>query len=250
MLVMIFVVVVTGLILGYLANYLADILPFKRRLGTPVCNQCKNEVSWAHFFNLFQPCPNCGRKRSLRSYLTIAIYASLSLWIWFSPHNKDIGFIPGLILLVYFGVVAIIDIEHRVIMHPVSLFGALLGCAFGIWQNGLVRTLAGGAAGFLIMLGFYYLGFLVVKLRARGHPEVGGQEALGFGDVNLGGVLGLILGWPNIFTGLIIGILIAGAVSLVYLLIMIVRRRYSADLAIPYGPFMILGALVLLYLLH
>ena len=73
----------------------------------------------------------------------------------------------------------------------------------------------------------------------------GAEEALGFGDVMLGGVLGLILGWPAIFASLLLTILLSGAASLLYLLVMILARRYSPALSIPYGPYLVLGAVLL-----
>jgi leader peptidase (prepilin peptidase)/N-methyltransferase len=71
--------------------------------------------------------------------------------------------------------------------------------------------------------------------------------ALGFGDVNLSGILGLMLGWPLILTGLVLAIFVGGLVSLIYLLIMMILRRYQLFTALPYGPFLITGAFVMLF---
>jgi leader peptidase (prepilin peptidase)/N-methyltransferase len=79
----------------------------------------------------------------------------------------------------------------------------------------------------------------------RGKPVE--EDALGYGDVNLSGVLGLMLGWPGILAGLTIAILLGGAVSLIYLLVTVATRRYQAFTAIPYGPFLIAAAIVLLF---
>jgi prepilin signal peptidase PulO-like enzyme (type II secretory pathway) len=76
---------------------------------------------------------------------------------------------------------------------------------------------------------------------------VGPGEALGFGDVNLSGVLGLILGWPLILPTLFLSILIGGVVSLVYMLTMLAFRRYQLLMAIPYGPFLVSGAVLLIF---
>ncbi|MGW8144001.1 MAG: hypothetical protein ACWGN2_06365, partial [Anaerolineales bacterium] len=73
------------------------------------------------------------------------------------------------------------------------------------------------------------------------------DEALGFGDVILGGILGLFLGWPAIIGGLFLSILLAGAVSLFYLLVSLLARKYRAFSFIPYGPFMIAGAVALIF---
>jgi prepilin signal peptidase PulO-like enzyme (type II secretory pathway) len=92
----------------------------------------------------------------------------------------------------------------------------------------------------------YLLGFLFLRVVKRRSASVAG-EALGFGDVMLGGVLGLILGWPAIFASLLLTILLSGTASLLYLLVMILARKYSPSLSIPYGPYMVLGAVLLLY---
>jgi prepilin signal peptidase PulO-like enzyme (type II secretory pathway) len=155
-----------------------------------------------------------------------------------------LGFLAGFILLVYFGLVAVIDIEHRLILHITSLIGAGIGLGIGIWLHGLARTLAGGLAGFISMFLLYQLGFFFLRVLKRG---AGAGEALGFGDVILGGVLGLILGWPAIFASLLLTILLSGAASLIYLLVMILAKKYSPSLSIPYGPYMVLGATLLLY---
>ena len=79
------------------------------------------------------------------------------------------------------------------------------------------------------------------------------EDALGFGDVNLAGILGLLLGWPAIWFGLLLGILGGGLISLVIVLFMLIRRRYKEDalmVFIPYGPYFILSAFTILYLPH
>ncbi len=71
--------------------------------------------------------------------------------------------------------------------------------------------------------------------------------AFGFGDVTLAGLIGLVVGWPAVVLALLVGILAAGVFSLGYLLVMLARRRYTAFTAIPYGPFLILGASLVFY---
>jgi prepilin signal peptidase PulO-like enzyme (type II secretory pathway) len=60
-------------------------------------------------------------------------------------------------------------------------------------------------------------------------------------------VIGLLLGWPGVLAGLVLAVLIAGAVTLVYLLVMVISRRYTPNLALPYGPFLAASAIFLLF---
>jgi leader peptidase (prepilin peptidase)/N-methyltransferase len=94
---------------------------------------------------------------------------------------------------------------------------------------------------------FYLLGELFAKWMARRRGEAMSEVALGFGDVNLAGVLGLLLGWPGIVLGLFLAILLGGAVSLIYILGAIIFRRYSVFTAIPYGPFLVASGVILLF---
>jgi leader peptidase (prepilin peptidase)/N-methyltransferase len=245
--IMLIIIAIIGWLMGILVNYLADILPFKRTLGTPVCDKCGNTLPVFSYFIWKQKCPVCGQTHFLRKWLVNIFFILASLWLYLSPLSR-LQITPGLVLLAFFGVVTVIDIEHRVILHPVSIVGALLGLFFGVWKHGWIITLLGGAAGYFSMLGLYYFGILVVRLRAKRYSALTEQEALGFGDVNLGGVIGLMLGWPAVWLGLFIGILTAGVVSFFYILVMLFKQRYNANLAIPYGPFLIFGAVVIMFI--
>ncbi len=77
--------------------------------------------------------------------------------------------------------------------------------------------------------------------------QLADDVALGFGDVNLAGVLGLMLGFPLIIYGLIISVFVAGFISLVYIILKAIMRQYQAFMAIPYGPFLVIGAVVFIY---
>jgi len=108
-------------------------------------------------------------------------------------------------------------------------------------------TLLGGAVGFGVMYGLYWFGDVFARWLARRRGELLTEVALGFGDVNLAGVLGLLLGWPGIVAGLLLAIIIGGVVSILYVILMVILRRYHTFMAIPYGPFMVISAILLLY---
>lgn len=153
----------------------------------------------------------------------------------------------SLILVIFFGVVVVIDLEHHLIMHPISLIGAILGLGVGYKLHGLTDTIFGGLAGFGMMLILYFFGALFSRYIVRRNQAGISDEALGFGDVILGGVLGLLLGWPVIIVGLFFAIILAGVVSLLYLMFTILNKKYKAFTFIPYGPFMIAGAAALIF---
>jgi leader peptidase (prepilin peptidase)/N-methyltransferase len=93
----------------------------------------------------------------------------------------------------------------------------------------------------------YLLGGQIMKLVSRRRGQLADDTALGFGDVNLSGVLGLMLGWPLILVGLVAAVFIAGIISLAYIILKLITRKYQAFMALPYGPFLVLGAVLLIY---
>lgn len=249
-----------GLAAGLLVNYLADVLPVTRRLSQPACPNCKTAFTWADYLTL-RPCHQCGTRRSLRTWIVLVVAVASFLYFWLFP-PIGLGLPLSLIVLTYFGVIIVIDLEHRLILHPTSIFGAVLGLVVGTYifakldgfPASLLTSLLGGVAGFAIMFVFYKLGELVAryrtrKMRAAGQAE-DDEEALGSADVILAGVLGLMLGWPNIILGITAGALVGGVVGILAVIGYLVRRRYAENSLmtfIPYGPSLVLGAFYILY---
>jgi leader peptidase (prepilin peptidase)/N-methyltransferase len=100
----------------------------------------------------------------------------------------------------------------------------------GSWEALLRALLAGGAA---------------FAVAAAGRALM--PEGLGFGDVKLLGLLGLVLGWFGwgvLLAGVFLGLLTGAAVSLVLL----ATRRAGWRTAIPFGPPLLVGAVLALAL--
>ncbi len=237
--------IVLGLVCGWLVNYLADVLPQTKAISQPVCWNCSSVLPWRDYF-LFHKCAACGKSRTGRTYIIQGLIPILTIYLWL-VRPVQVEFPLAFILLIYLMLIAIIDIEHRLILHITSLAGAVIGLVIGIRLHGVVFTLVGGAIGFGVMLAFYYLGELFVRYMSKRRNETIDEVALGFGDVNLAGITGLLLGWPGIILGLLFAILAGGLISLLIVISMLIRRQYKAFSAIPYGPFMILSILVLLF---
>ncbi len=247
--------ILLGLVAAWFVNYLADVMPESLRPGRPVCAnpQCKKPFGWGDYL-LVRKCESCGRRRSLRTYIVIALCVISALYLWASS-PLNLGFALSLIALSYFYIVGIIDLEHRLILGPLSITGLFVAGLTGFLLHGWRSTLIGGAAGFVIMLVFYLFGKLFTFLRARrkGEDPKQAEEALGSGDVTLVTILGLFLGWPLIWFGLLVGALIAGVVSLIIVVVLMISRKYKQQafmVYIPLGPMFILSALMIIYLPH
>jgi leader peptidase (prepilin peptidase)/N-methyltransferase len=240
----------TNLILGWiganLVNFLADVLPSERKITAPKCNRCGEHLSWKYYI-LLESCRHCVARPSLRHKVILILGPVLTGLLAQFP-LESLGNYGAILWLVYFSVVIVIDLEHRLILHTVSIAGAVLGLIYGSMNHGFLNTLLGGGAGFGLMLIFYFLGELFVRVLSKSRGEEIEEIALGFGDVNLAGVIGLLLGWPGIIAGIILAILIGGVVSGVFLVLQVLRKKYQAYQALPYGPFLVLSAVVLLFI--
>jgi leader peptidase (prepilin peptidase)/N-methyltransferase len=143
--------------------------------------------------------------------------------------------LPAFLYLGAIGVaLALIDLDvkrlpNAIVLPSYGVAAVLLGVAAvidGEWSN-LVRGLFGMAA----LFAFYFLLVLV-------YPS-----GMGFGDVKLAGVLGLYLGylgWAEVVTGGFLGFLFGGLVGGALMTV----RRAGRKSQIPFGPFMLAGALV------
>lgn len=259
-------VLLIGFWAGIFVNYCADVLPYHRKLVMPVCLNCQASFAWANYLFWPRRCSHCDMPRHWRTWLVEVVYILVALGLWQFPHHY-LGFWISLGVLIYLGIVVVIDVEHRLILHEVSLTGAVVMTIVGIiwralysvehtqqglssfspWWHGLQTTVLGGVVGFCFMWALYALGDVFLRIMARQRGQAVDDVALGFGDVNLAGVLGLWLGWPVVVVGLFFAIFIGGLVSLVFILLMLASRRYHHFMALPYGPFLVSGAVFVVY---
>lgn len=197
----------------------------------------------------------------MRTWIVQIVAVASFLYFWLFP-PIGLGVLLSLIVLTYFGVIIVIDLEHRLILHPTSIAGGVLGLIVGTFifskTSGLpsaaLISILGGIAGFGIMFILYQFGAFVARIRARRMQSAGqavdDEEALGGGDVFLAGILGLMLGWPNIILGLTYGVLIGGFISVLAIIQLFIKRRYTENSMmtfIPYGPSLIIGAFYVLF---
>ncbi len=227
-----------GLLVGGLVNQLGSDLPARRVLTRPHCPHCGQDRPWQQWLSLpaylvgRARCLSCNARISLRHPLTDLGMAAayVYLWITFGPSVKLTLYLAYSAI---FAIVLITDIERRLILNVLMFPAILFAAAASFFTPGMVwqSALAGGAIGFL----FFFVAAIVGN-------SVFGSGALGGGDVTLATFVGLIVGFPLIVEALVLTILIGAAISLV---LIVTRVRTLRD-HIPYGPFLVAGAVVTL----
>lgn len=137
-----------------------------------------------------------------------------------------------LYLLVVAARLAVIDIRshllpNRIVLPSYVVAGVLLlGTCWVSADGGAALRVAVGAAALWV---FYF----VIRFI---HPP-----GLGYGDVKLAGVLGMYLGYTGL-SGLLWATMAAFLLGGLWGVLLIAARRGSLKSAIPFGPFMLLGA--------
>jgi leader peptidase (prepilin peptidase) / N-methyltransferase len=153
----------------------------------------------------------------------------------------DLGLLSALPAYLYFGAVglalALIDLNHRrlpdaLVLPSYPVLAVLL--AASAWYQDDWWSLARAAIGAAVLFAFF---FTVAFIYPAG---------MGFGDVKLSGIVGAVLAylsWSTLVIGAFLGFLLGALVGIV----LIGLGRGGRKTAVPFGPFMIAGALVAIF---
>lgn len=248
-----------GALVGIGLNWLADNLPPAETGERPAphrphCGACGRHHHWPYWSALVSltgragRCEHCGAPRPPRLVIVEVIAASGAVLLWWWSGGVWSRFVPGAALGGLAILVAVIDIEHQLVLRVVMLPAALLlGCLGALTPGrGLIPTVQGGLAGYASVYAIYLFGQAYAAFQQHRQGLDVDQVVFGGGDVNLAGVLGLAVGWPGIWPALLIGICAGAVVAVAYVLAQLARRRPVAS-ALPYGPCLLLGALLIYF---
>ncbi|MEE9166592.1 MAG: A24 family peptidase, partial [Candidatus Neomarinimicrobiota bacterium] len=132
-------------------------------------------------------------------------------------------------------VVAFIDLDHLVVPNGIIVFGIVAGMIL-LSVNGLSIGWNAALLGAVTVSGFLYLTGVLGKLLFR-------KQSMGLGDVKLGALIGLFVGWKWAIVLLFLTFYIAALVGLAGL----VTNRMRFGQRIPFGPFLSLGTISTLF---
>ena len=239
---------ILGLAVGSFLNLVIDRVPRGMSIVVPPshCDKCGHRlgpidlVPFLSYLWLRGRCRHCGVRIPRRSFLvelaTGTLYAVTVLQFGLGPEAWVVMAFGSLLIAVL-----VIDLDHLIIPDILVIPGILvaLGVAYfgpvgegrGLGES-YARAAAGGGAGLGVLLAIYLGALLVYR------AEVG----FGFGDVKLGALIGLLVGFPEVAIALYMAFF-AGGLTAGLLLLTRVRGRRDV---IPYGPFLVAGAIATL----
>ena len=175
------------------------------------CRHCQNKISW--FYPIFE-------------FLTGLLFGILYLIYGLTPDIIiPITFISMLIIIV------ISDYNYMIISdNIIIIFGILLSIEIFLINdmNTLISSLISAVLAFLTMYGIKLFGNFLFK-----------KESMGDGDIKLLAIFGLVLGYPMAIMSIFIGAIIGFPISLLML-------KNNKDHIIPFGPFLALGAIIII----
>lgn len=226
------VIALAGLVTGGFLNFCIDRLPLNIPINPFAGSGAGQRRSlWKSLLPVKE---SAQRHRGIRQVL-----AQRSVWVQVSMATIFVLLfwrfgltIQSVILGLYscvFMVLLVIDLEHRLILNKVvypSIAATIIINLF-LPEPGIGRALLGGAIGFGL--------FFVTAVVARG--------GMGWGDVKMALLIGLVVGLPQVFVALLLAVLLGGTVATTLVVLRIKRRKE----VIPFGPFLAIGTLVTLF---
>ena len=230
-----------GTCIGSFLNVCIYRLPASKSIVHPrsMCPECENmirsydNIPILSYLLLKGKCRHCDAVISFRYPLIEIITGAFSLCIFLK-----FGFtLEGLIYFSFISsmiVITLIDIDHRIIPDVISIPGipVFFAASFALdavtYIDSLIGILAGG--GSLLLVAFLYN--LITK-----------KDGMGGGDIKLLAMIGALVGWK----GVLFTIFVSSAVGTVSGIIIMVLTKKNMKLAIPFGPFLAIGAVLYIF---
>ncbi|HEX9154261.1 MAG TPA: prepilin peptidase [Nitrospira sp.] len=230
-----------GALIGSFLNVCIYRLPLGKSIVWPGshCPSCGKAIEFydnipvLSYLWLIGRCRACRERISIRYPFVEAVNAAgyLAILWTFGPTWTTVLYA---LLFSALLVVAGTDLTHKIIPNMVTLPGIALGLlgAATVLPVGLLNALLGVAVG----------GGILWAL-AWASPYLFGKEGMGGGDIKLLAMIGAFLGWKPALLTIMIGSLTGSIIGISLIALRLMKR----DEYIPFGPFLVLGALLSMF---
>jgi len=238
-----FIFLLIGVSFGSFLNVVADRVPQRKSIVSPPshCFECghpltaRDLIPVVSYLVLRGRCRYCGVGIPVRSMLVELMTGLLFVLAWFllGPQWQ----LPVVLLYICILIVLSITDLERGFLPGIIIYPAI-GIALIIM---LVKTLTGlppdivnSAIGFASGFGFFFLIWFAARLFKK--------EVIGFGDVVMGGLIGIMVGFPLVMAAIYLVVLTGGLTAVV--LVILKLRKLTEP--VSFGLFLALGAVVTL----
>ena len=231
--------------------------------GRSKCDYCKKLLKWYELVPVFsflflrRKCLKCKKKLSWQ-YPLVEILTGLVFVLVPLKLGQSIPSAIWLFAFLIFILISVIDLRLKIIPDKLTALVGILGVLLFVFYKttgrfGLVDGTINGS-----FLGSYAVSFWLGNQNIFLNYAIGVSigllffgsiyflskgKAMGFGDVKLATAIGLLLGWPDSFLAFVLAF-ITGSI---YGSILILRKQKRAKDVIPFGPFIILGVILVFF---
>ncbi len=239
-----------GLCVGSFLNVVIQRLPrgssiIKKRSH---CFSCKKNLKWydmiplLSFVNLAGKCRFCHSPISLQYPVVELVTGLLFIWVIGGIGGiRDVWVIGYYLFIISsFIVIFFIDLKHGIIPDKIVYPAILIASLFAIFSPrfGEAGNFQLSTLNYVLSAIGAFLFFLLIFLATRG-------RGMGFGDVKLSFLMGLVLGFPGVVIALYSAFL-TGAIASIILVVS--GKKKIPGGTIPFGPFLVLGMFIALFL--
>ena len=231
-------VFILGLCIGSFLNCVIYRLEQEKSLkGRSFCPRCKHQLSWQDLFPIFSylflrgKCRYCKDKISI--HYPIVELATALLFLTIFNYFQTANFVM-LVFLFYIAsalvIIFVYDVKHLEIPDKVLFPAIFITLAYRLFVD--VALLPNYLLAVVIASGFFLIIFLISK-----------GKWMGFGDVKLAALMGLLLGINNVLVALFIAFFLGAIIGI----ILMVFKQKGLKSEIPFGPFLITGIFLALF---
>jgi leader peptidase (prepilin peptidase) / N-methyltransferase len=231
-----------GSVVGSFLNVCIYRLPRNRSIVLPnsFCPSCEKPIRFydnipiISYLSLMGKCRQCGTHISIR-YPIVEFITAILFFMLFKKYGISIELFINMLFISILIAISFIDLDFKIIPDVLSIGGLIIGFVLAFfrkspfyWQDALYGILLGGGILFAIAYGYELL-------RKR--------EGMGGGDIKLLGMIGAFCGIKGVIFSLMSGSLLGTMIGIPMMLI----KGEDAKYAIPFGPFLSLGALIFMF---
>ncbi len=232
---------ILGTAIGSFLNVLIDRLPNEESInGRSHCDYCKKKIAWydlipvLSFFILGGKSRCCGKKLSWQ-YLAIELITGVIFVVVF----KDGPYVESLTRSVLTAsimscliIIFVSDFKYHLISDYILL---------ALFIFSIIYHLSSIISISLFL--YFFISLLIVSLPIFLIYFISKEKAMGLGDVYLSAIIGFLLGWKAGLFALYIAF-ITGAI---FGLIAIIFKNKKLKSKIAFGPFLVIGIVVMLF---
>ena len=224
-----------GIAIGSFLNVCLDRLPAGGSLLRPAshCPACQRRLAPKDLIPVFSYLWLRGRCRYCRAPIPQRVlWVEAGTGLMFAFLWWQYGLTPELGIISFYycllTVILVVDLEHGLILNKVVYPATAIALIIAVFtpDPGIVKALMGGGLGLAVML--------LLALIFRG--------GIGWGDVKMAGLMGVMVGFPVILVALLLAVVGGGLVAGILLALKVKGRKET----MPFGPFLSLATMVTL----